>query len=102
MIKEERKNIIMFFNKMSKKGFHPILLYIKNHENMHYNEVLQYAIKNKVVSSRATITIILNELTGIGVLERTVSQNRPIRTTYKVSNKGQLVIKHMNEIESVI
>ena len=87
---------------MSKKGFYLILLYIKNHENIHYNEVLQYAIKNKVVNSRASITIILNELTDIGVLERTVSQNRPIRTTYKVSNKGKLVIKHINEIELII
>ena len=87
---------------MSKKGFYTILIYIKNHAEIHYNDVLKYAIKNKVVSSRASVTIILNGLTDLGLLDRSVSQGRPIRTTYKVSNKGKTIIKYLKELENTL
>jgi len=84
---------------MSKKGFYDVLGYIKEHPEMHYNDVLRYLLENKIISSRASVTIILNGLTDLGVLERNVSQDRPIRTTYKVSRKGNTVLKHMKELE---
>lgn len=50
-----------------------------------------------IVDSRESITIILNGLTELDLLEREVS--RPIRTTYKVSKKGKIVLKHLKDLE---
>lgn len=72
---------------------------LKDHPEMHYNDVLRYLLENRIISSRASVTIILNGLTDLGLLERNVSQDRPIRTTYKVSKKGNIVLKHMVELE---
>mgnify|MGYP003748213737 CR=1 FL=1 len=100
MPKDQNQNLIVFFNIMSKKGFYKILLYVESHENIHYNEILKDAMKNNIVGSRASITIILNNLTDLGLLRRIVSQNRPIRTTYKVTNKGKIIIKNMKELQN--
>ena len=69
------------------------------HENIHYNDVLKHCLEKRIVDSRASITIILNGLTDLDILEREVSQTRPIRTTYKVSKKGKVVIKHLKDLE---
>lgn len=101
MTKNTKQGIILLFKKLSKKGYFSLLLHISSNEAIHYNDVLKHAITNKIVKSRASITIILNDLTDLGILDRTVSQDRPIRTTYKVSNKGKIVIKHLKELESI-
>lgn len=85
---------------MSKKGFYDILMYVKDNEGIHYNEVLKYAFDRKIVESRASITIILNGLTDLGLLERSVTPSRPIRTTYKISKKGSHIINKLKEIEA--
>lgn len=87
---------------MSKKGFYDILKYVKENEGIHYNEVLKYAFDKKIVESRASITIILNGLTDLGLLERNVATSRPIRTTYKISKKGVHVINKLREIEATL
>jgi len=84
---------------MSKKGFYEILNHVIEHENIHYNDVLKHCLEKRIVDSRASITIILNGLTDLDILEREVSQTRPIRTTYKVSKKGKIVIKHLKDLE---
>ena len=84
---------------MSKKGFYDTLNYIIEHEDVHYNDVLKHCLEKKIVGSRASVTIILNGLTGLDLLQREVSQSRPIRTTYKVSKKGKTVLKHLKELE---
>lgn len=86
---------------MSKKGFYDVLQYLKENEGMHYNDILRYLLENKIVNSRASVTIILNGLTDLELLERNVSQERPIRTTYKISKKGNIIIKHMKELEII-
>lgn len=86
---------------MSKKGFYEILNHVIEHENIHYNDVLKHCLEKRIVDSRASITIILNGLTDLDVLEREVSQTRPIRTTYKVSKKGKTVLKHLKDLESL-
>lgn len=84
---------------MSKKGFYNILNHIIEHEDVHYNDVLKHCLEKRIVGSRASVTIILNGLTGLDLLQREISQTRPIRTTYKVSKKGKTVIKHLKELE---
>lgn len=84
---------------MSKKGFYEILNHVIEHENTHYNDVLKHCLEKRIVDSRASITIILNGLTELDLLEREVSQTRPIRTTYKVSKKGKIVLKHLKDLE---
>ena len=91
----------MFLRKMSKKGFYETLNHIGENDNVHYNDVLRYSLEKRIVSSRASVTIILNGLTDLELLERKVSQTRPIRTTYKVSKKGKSVIRHLKELELV-
>ena len=86
---------------MSKKGFYHILRHIEQNGNVHYNDVLKYSIDKKIIGSRATITIILNGLTELGLLERTVSQTRPLRTTYNVSKKGKIAIKNLQGLEAL-
>ena len=85
---------------MSKKGFYDILKHIEEKKSVHYNDVLRYALDRKIVDSRASITIILNGLTNLGLLERTVIDTRPIRTNYSVSKKGHNVIKNIKELEA--
>ncbi len=86
---------------MSKKGFYEILNSINEKESVHYNEVLRYALDKKIVDSRASVTIILNGLTNLGLLERTVIDTRPIRTNYRLSKKGHHIIKWLKELEAI-
>ena len=86
---------------LSRKGFYDILTHIKENPSVHYNEVLRYSLEKEVVVGRASITIILNGLTDLGLLERTASQTRPIRTTYKITEKGNKVLKHFKELETI-
>lgn len=87
---------------MSKKGFHEILTHIEEVGDMHYNDVMKYAFDKKIVRSRASITIILNGLTGMGLLERNVIDSRPMRTRYKVSRKGKSILHYLKELEDEI
>lgn len=65
---------------------------------MHYNDVMKYAMSSKIVNSRASVTIALNALTDLDVLDRTVSAQRPVRTTYRLNKKGRAVLQHLKEI----
>ena len=87
---------------MSKKGFYDILKHIEDIGEVHYNDVLRYALDKKFVESRASITIILNGLTGLGLLERNIVDSRPIRTIYKVSKKGHHIIRNLKELEIIL
>lgn len=86
---------------MSKKGFYDILKYVEEIGELHYNDVLRYALDKNIVDSRASITIILNGLTDLSLLERKVLDTKPIRTTYKVSKKGHFVLKTLHELEII-
>ena len=85
---------------MSKKGFYEVFNYVHEKKNVHYNEVLKHVLDKGIVDSRASVTIILNGLTNLGLLERTVTDTRPIRTSYNVSKKGHQIIKNLKELES--
>ncbi len=84
---------------MSKKGFLPILKYVSEKGDVHYNDVLKYALTNKIVQSRATVTIVLNALTDFGLVDRIISSTRPVRTTYRLNKKGRIILQYLQQIE---
>ncbi len=86
---------------MSKKGFYEVFNYVYEKKSVHYNEVLKHALDKNIIDSRASVTIILNGLTNLGLLDRTVTDTRPIRTSYQVSKTGHHIIKSLKELESV-
>jgi DNA-binding HxlR family transcriptional regulator len=90
--------------KLSKKGFYAIFLFVEEtgESGVHYNDVLRYALSHTVVESRASVTAALNALTGLKLLERTVSVERPVRTIYTTTKKGKIVTQHLKEIEKEI
>jgi len=95
------KNVFtILLRKMSKKGFYQTLLYISEKGEVHYNDILRYATSNKIVDSRSQVRTIVNTLTDFDLLDRTVSSQRPIRTTYKLSRKGQGILHHLKQMES--
>lgn len=86
--------------KMSKKGFYEALKHVNEKKTVHYNDVLNYLIDKKVIDSRASVTIILNGLTNMGLLERTVTNARPIRTNYQVSSTGHAILRILKDLEA--
>lgn len=94
------RDFLTFMRKMSKKGFYEVLKHINERKTVHYNDVLNYLLDKKVVDSRASVTIILNGLTNLGLLERTVTNTRPIRTNYQVSPAGHAILKILKDLES--
>src|SRR5574341_695637 len=88
-----------FLRRMSKKGFFQILKFVNERGDVHYNDVLRYAMANKVVESRSTVTVILNGLSDLGLVDRMVSSHRPIRTSYRLNKKGKTILQVLQEIE---
>ena len=101
MAKKAKPGFLISLRMLSKKGFYDILRHVKENPGVRYNEVLRHSLEKEIVGGRASITIILNGLTDLGLLERTTSQTRPIRTTYKITEKGNKVLKHLKELETI-
>lgn len=101
-MKDQRQNFLTFLKRMSKKGFLEVLEFVRDNEGVHYNDVLRHAFDKNIVDSRASVTIILNGLTDLDLLERNVTNTRPIRTTYRVSKKGHSVIKGLKDLETIL
>jgi DNA-binding HxlR family transcriptional regulator len=89
----------VFMRKMSKKGFLPVLHHIDTEGEVHFNDVLRHALSSKLVDSRSQVIAIMNGLTDLDLLERTVTTKRPIRTTYKVTKKGKSILSLLRQIE---
>lgn len=98
-VKMADDDFLIFLRMMSKKGFYETLKHVKKRRSIHYNEVLNYAIDNKIVSSKASITIILNGLTNLGLLERKVTDDRPIRTLYSLTKDGEKILSKLSELQ---
>lgn len=92
----------IFLRLLSKKGFFDILSHINDKKHLQYNEILDYAISRRVVDSNASVTIILNGLSSLGLLERTVITDRPVRTSYSVTKTGKKTLKLLHEIENIM
>ena len=97
----KNQDFLLFLRMMSKKGFYDMLNHISGKGSVHYNALLKFALEKKIIDSAASVTIILNGLTNLGLLERTVTNTRPLRTTYKVSKNGQKVLKNFGNLETL-
>ncbi|MEP0825925.1 MAG: hypothetical protein HRF40_10600 [Nitrososphaera sp.] len=97
---KDRFNV--FLRKMSKKGFYQVLQHIDKKGEVHFNDVLNHALSSKMVDSRSQVISIMNGLTDLGLLERKVSEKRPLRTTYTVSKKGHAVLHHFEQLEKEV
>lgn len=86
---------------LARKGTYDVFMQIKERNEMHYNEVLHYALEKQIIKSRASITTILNDLTYYGLLDRIVVQPRPTRVKYAVNDTGLQILKHLEEIEKI-
>lgn len=79
-----------FLKNLSRRGFYYTIQLVKSSgkNGLHYNEILHLLLNEDVVKSRATVTIILNTLTDMKMLTRTVTDTRPIRTVYHTTIMG--------------
>lgn len=98
---ESNRDIVKVLRILATKGTYETLQHVRDNENIGYNSMLQHAISNKIVKSKASVNTTITKLTDLGLLERTVTQDRPIRTSYKISEKGYDVIKHLDGIEHI-
>lgn len=87
---------------LARKGTYDVLLQIRHRGFMHYNDVRKYVLDAHLIKSSACVTTILNDLTDYGLLDRTVVQTRPARTQYRINGMGLMMLKHLEEMESII
>jgi DNA-binding HxlR family transcriptional regulator len=87
---------------MSKRGFYETLKFICERGSVHYSEILNHDLKERVVESRATVTLIVRELVRLGLIERQVIDSRPIRTVYKPTERGRRLLQHLQDIENLL
>ncbi|MGH2639744.1 MAG: winged helix-turn-helix transcriptional regulator [Rhabdochlamydiaceae bacterium] len=60
---------------------------------------MKYALASKIVESRSTVTVVLNTLTDLGIVDTNVSGARPVRTTYMLSKRGKNILPLMRQIQ---
>lgn len=101
MEKDKRKAFTDLLRKMSKKGFYETLEFICERESVHYAEILKHNLEDRIVRSRATVTLILRGLSKMGLIKRTVVDSRPIRTLYKPTEKGLKLLQYLREMEQL-
>jgi len=99
--KDKRGSLANLLRKMSKKGYHETLSFVCQKGSAHYAEILDYNLKNAVVNSRATVTLIVRNLAALGLIKRTVIDSRPIRTVYQPTEKGQKLLRLLQAIEQL-
>ncbi len=101
MSKRKYENLVSMLRMLANQGTYEILLYVKDHEGLHYNDIMKYATNNHIVGSRSSITVILNFLIDHHLLDKYI-ETRPIRTCYRINEKGCKMIKYLNDIKKII
>ena len=101
MEKDKRKGLANLLRKMSKKGFYETLIFICEKGSVHYADILDYNLSNRIVQSRATVTLTIRGLTRLELIKRTVIDSRPVRTIYQPTEKGQKLLQHLHAIEQL-
>ena len=84
---------------LSKKGFYDVLKFIKKQKSVYYNDVVNFATQEKIVSSQASVTIILNGLTNLELVKREVTDERPVRTLYSLTKNGEKILIKLLELQ---
>ena len=81
----ERKGILRFFRFLQRKWTLDIIYILLIQDDLHFNEIRR--ILNGV-SSR-TLTDRLSELKEIGIITRTVHQDKPVKVIYSLTDYGK-------------
>ncbi len=97
-MKPDKHDIDKTLRMLATKGTYETLLYIKDNEYIGYNAILKHVTSNKIVASRASIHKTITDLSNMKLLERKITQDRPVRTGYRVNERGHKVIKCLDEI----
>ncbi|AJW70616.1 winged helix-turn-helix transcriptional regulator [Nitrosopumilus adriaticus] len=95
-------DFVIFLRMLSKKGFLETLFHINDKKDVHYNELQKYLMKKKIVSSQASVTIILNGLTNLGLLDRFIIDGKPPRTSYSISKAGKSVLTQLSNLKKTL
>jgi len=98
---EKHREFLAVLRKMSKKGFYETLKFVCEKGSVHYAEILKHDLENHIVQSRATVTLIVRNLSKINLIKRTVMDSRPVRTVYQPTEKGSKLLRHLQEIEKL-
>jgi len=97
----KREALLSLLRKMSKKGFYETLELVCEKGPIHYSEILNHDLENKIVESRATVTLIVRGLSKMNLIKRTVIDSRPVRTVYEPTAKGLKLSQLLKEIEKL-
>jgi DNA-binding HxlR family transcriptional regulator len=97
----KREALLSLLRKMSKKGFYETLELVCEKGSVHYSEILKHDLENKIVESRATVTLIVRGLSKMNLIKRTVIDSRPVRTVYEPTEKGLELSQLLKEIEKL-
>ncbi|MCW4019129.1 MAG: winged helix-turn-helix transcriptional regulator [Candidatus Bathyarchaeota archaeon] len=100
-MKKEKPILAHLLRKMSKKGYYETLCFICQKGSVHYAEILDYNLKTPIVESRATVTLIIRNLTTLGLIRRSIVDSRPIRTIYQPTEKGKKLLDHLRAMEQL-
>ena len=95
-------NFRNFLKMVARNGFLEILTYINKNSNSRYGEIHRFAKSNKIVKSQASITIILNGLVDLGLVDRNVVNGKPPRTAYSINKMGRSVLRKLNNFKDSI
>jgi len=88
-----------FLKRLPTKGFLNTIHYIRENEGCHYNDISKFLMGKRIVSSRASVTTILNSLLELELVERKVLNTKPIRTAYKLTKRALDNLKHLKNME---
>ena len=100
-MKKTKPILADLLRKMSKKGYYETLNFICQKGSAHYAEILDYGLKTPIVESRATVTLIVRNLTALGLIKRTIVDARPVRTVYHPTEKGRKLLDHLHAMEQL-
>jgi DNA-binding HxlR family transcriptional regulator len=100
-LKKDKPDLAELLRKMSKKGYYETLRFISQKGSAHYSEILDYDLKTPIVESRATVTLIIRNLTALGLIKRSIVDSRPVRTIYQPTERGQKLLEHLHAIEQL-
>jgi DNA-binding HxlR family transcriptional regulator len=100
-LKKSKPDLSDILRKMSKKGYYETLSFISQKGSVHYIEILEYNLNTPIVESRATVTLIVRNLTALGLIKRSIVDSRPVRTTYQVTEKGQKLLDPLHAIKQL-
>jgi DNA-binding HxlR family transcriptional regulator len=73
-----------------------ILLFINKEKEVRYTNFTD------LINSRGTLSTNLRSLDEKGLIKRKVVSTKPIKSFYSLTNKGEQVAKHLDEIKKIL